>query len=81
MLILLRGLDLCPRCDGQLKDERDGPQCLHCGHGLGSGAEPPPVEEEATYTKIAGVEDDGCEMAASCFDCPLPLCKYELAAA
>ena len=81
MLRLLKDLGPCPKCDGQLKDGGDGPQCLHCGHGLGSEAEPPPVEAaEPRHTKMAEVEDDGCEAAPSCLVCPLRLCKYELLA-
>lgn len=27
--------------------------------------------------RINEIVDDGCEVASSCFDCPLPACKYD----
>ena len=80
-MLLLKGTRQCPRCDGQLQYGLDGPQCLHCGQHSWSGAAPPPVEPddgaEARDTRLA---DTGCEVAPSCFECPLALCKYELPA-
>lgn len=69
----------CPRCGGQLEDGVDGPQCIHCGHGPELAA-PLPVEPQE-LVKMTRLKDEGCEESRSCFDCPLPACKYELVAA
>ena len=76
MLTLIKGLIPCRRCDGQLRGE-DAP-CLHCGWMPWSGAEPTPVGKDLPETRDARLADNGCEFAPSCFDCPLPACKYEL---
>ena len=81
MLILLKYLGPCPRCDGQLEEGPDGPQCLHCGRGLRSSEEPPLPEKEGKEPRDTQLADDGCVVARSCLACPLPRCKYELVAA
>lgn len=80
MLILLTALGPCSRCDGQMQDGPDGPQCIHCGQHSWSGAEPPPVETDSKESRDTRFADSGCEVARSCFECPLVLCKYELPA-
>ena len=66
MLTLIKGLIPCQRCDGQR------------GWMPWSGSEPPPVGKDLPETRDARLADNGCEFAPSCFDCPLPACKYEL---
>jgi len=74
-------LRACPRCHGDLYQRADQfgayVSCLQCGAI--------PVEVRPVPTKPHGpapMEDlprvkDGCELAPSCFACPLPACKYE----
>ena len=79
MLILLRDLGPCPRCHGQLEAGPDGPTCLHCGRSPVGDA--PLHSEPETQVKMPRLDGEGCEMAPSCFECPLLLCKYEMVAA
>jgi hypothetical protein len=73
-------LKRCPKCRGTVILRRDtyGPylSCLRCGWLKDLIPGP-------TLPKTPGGESDreaftdGCEVAASCFHCPLPDCVYE----
>src|SRR5918996_366407 len=71
----------CPKCGGSLFIRRDeyGPyvSCIQCGwcrdlgvgrpFPKGRGEDPEPLPRAA----------DGCRVARSCFECPLPDCRWE----
>ena len=75
----------CPKCGGAISLEKDryGPYvyCLICGWQRD-------LTPELTLPKTAGhhskevhsenvrAPDDGCSVLPSCFQCPLPDCKY-----
>jgi hypothetical protein len=74
-------LGACPKCNGDIyrRDDQYGTyvSCLQCG-AIPVEARPAPAKRHGPrpMEDLPQVED-GCELAHSCFACPLPACKYE----
>ena len=77
----------CPKCNGCLILQVDQYgaylQCLRCGKHieLTRGNDEPwvsvPTPELNPDPVIPHEETNGCDMADSCLECPLPRCKHE----
>jgi hypothetical protein len=80
-------LKRCPRCSGSvaLEKDHDGPylRCFVCGWLLDLQPSPPPPPKRAgraaqlVTPESVEAPNLGCSVAKSCFECPLPDCKYE----
>src|ERR671915_470302 len=74
-------LRACPRCSGaiSIQGDRYGPYlyCLMCGwqKDLTPGPSLPKTPDRPIEDVRA--PDNGCSVSSSCFQCPLPDCKYE----
>jgi hypothetical protein len=71
----------CPKCGGVISLEKDRygvrVYCRMCGWSKDLNPVPPPAklyqyDEETVYVR------DGCRVAQTCFECPLPDCQYEM---
>jgi DNA-directed RNA polymerase subunit M/transcription elongation factor TFIIS len=71
----------CPKCRGALFVDRDSYgrflTCSNCGWQRDLAIDSPlPQAKDNVETDREGVED-GCDVAPSCFQCPLPDCLWE----
>jgi hypothetical protein len=75
----------CPKCGGAICVESDRyggyVHCLMCGwhQDLAPGPSLPKTADHPSENVRA--PDNGCSVAQSCFQCPLPGCKYDMPSA
>lgn len=62
----------CPRCNSMVVDTWDGPACVSCGW---CGETRTDVPLDGPPERIA-IPEDGCVVAATCAECPLPDCMW-----
>jgi hypothetical protein len=71
----------CRKCGGAVSVERDEYgryiHCLMCGWQRDLTQAPSLPATAGHPIKNVRAPDDGCSVAPSCFQCPLPDCKYD----
>jgi hypothetical protein len=75
----------CPKCGGAVSAERDQyglyVHCLICGWERDLTPRPPLLKTADHPSENVRAPDLGCSVSQSCFQCPLPDCKYDVPSA